>query len=70
MANKTKDQHNSDELAIFEAGYVKTLNGINCVSCGSELKDTYPGLIAILVPPQTPVICDGCGYTGYRIHNK
>ncbi len=63
----TLDAHNATKLATFETRYTKTLNGIDCNVCGEELKDLRPGLITILDPPQTPVICDGCGFKGYRL---
>ena len=64
-----RDEYNAAQLAIFEAKFTKTLNGISCNTCDTELKDTHPGLIVIPIPPQTPVICDGCGFTGFRIDN-
>ena len=65
----TLDESNATALAFFEAQYTPTLNGVDCNVCGTELKDTHPGYVVILYPPQTPVICDGCGFAGYRIRN-
>lgn len=69
MANKTLDDSNATELATFEALHTKTLNGVDCNKCGEELSDTHPGVLYFTIPPQTPVICDGCGFTGFRIIN-
>jgi len=63
----TLDESNATRLAIFEALYTPTLNGVDCNVCGTELKDTKPGLRVTVDPPQTPVICDGCDFTGFRI---
>lgn len=66
----TLDQTDAIALAAFEAKYTKTANGITCNrdGCGTELKDTHPGIvIQVGVIPQTPVVCDGCGFTGHRI---
>ncbi len=66
----TLDQADETALATFEAKYTKTTNGITCNrrDCGTELKDTHPGLVIhVGVIPQTPVVCDGCGFEGYRI---
>lgn len=67
MANPTLDDANAAALIVFDAKYTPTLNGIDCNSCGSELKDIYPGLQSGETIPQTPVICDTCGFTGLRI---
>ena len=63
----TLDESNAAALIVFEAKYTKTLNGVDCNVCGTELKDNYPGLLFTNIPPQTPVVCDGCGFKGYRI---
>lgn len=65
----TLDEYNDTEWEAFEDAYTPTLNGIDCNKCGTELKDIHPGLIVTLHPPQTDVICDGCGFKGYRIVN-
>lgn len=61
------DAYNAAELATWLATFTSALNGIDCNSCGTELHDTYPGLICKLQPPQTDVHCSGCGYKGHRI---
>ena len=66
----TLGDNNATELAIYKAKYTPTLNGIICNSCGTELKDSYPGVVVIPHPPQTPVECDTCGFKGYRIYNS
>jgi hypothetical protein len=67
----TLDENNITELAIFEANYTPTLNGLDCNVCGSALKDSYPGLKKIDPPnpTQTWVICDNCNFSGYRVDN-
>jgi len=65
----TLDEANATALAVFEGAYTPAHNGINCNTCDTELKDTHPGLKVFLNPPQTPVICDGCGFKGFRIDN-
>jgi len=67
MVNPTLDEDNATNLATFEALYTKTASGVNCNDCETELKDIYPGVKFTTIPPQTPVICDGCGFKGYRI---
>jgi len=65
----TLDSYNATQFTAFEAKYTKTANGVDCNVCGTELKDTRPGVKVTFDPPQTPVICDGCGFKGFRIDN-
>lgn len=67
MPNPTLDTADATALATWEATFTPALNGIDCNTCGSELKDLCPGLIDYLSPPQTPVGCDSCGFKGHRI---
>ncbi len=42
-------------------------NGIECPKCGCELFDSSPMVTLTSNPPQKNTICNGCGYTGYRV---
>lgn len=63
----TLDAADAAALATWAATFTPTSNGIDCPSCVGILNDTYPGLITIQTPPQTPVECPACSFTGYRI---
>ena len=39
----------------------------DAIECGADLYDTYPGMIISGNPPETPINCTECGFTGYRI---
>ena len=66
------DVADAAELVVFEAAYTPIPSvdpssaAITCNSCGTQLTDTHPGYTKG-TPPQTPVICDGCGFEGQRI---
>ena len=43
------------------------LNGIECPKCGCELFDSAPMITMTSSPPKKSIMCNACGYTGYRI---
>ena len=63
------EDYNVIEMKKFKDAHAKKLNGISCENCGEELFDLHPGVIDILNPPQTLVICDNCGWSSHRIYN-
>lgn len=40
-------------------------NGIACPTCGEELRDRY-GIVLTSNPPQKPVFCIACNFSGSR----
>ena len=67
MPNPTLDEADATAMVVFEASYTKTLNGIDCNTCGNELKDVYPGLVVKPFPPQTLTECETCNKTWHRV---
>lgn len=42
------------------------LNGMKCPKCEKELVDTNPNRLLLSSPPKKEVLCQSCGYSGYR----
>ena len=66
----TLDEHNATELATWDGTFTPSTNGIDCPLCEGLLEDTYPGLVTIQNPPQTPVNCASCSFTSHRIIDR
>ena len=63
---KSLSEHNHQTLEQYREFHTKGVpNGIACPECGSELRDV-PGAQLLTAPPQLPVVCMACGYTGHR----
>lgn len=62
---KTMDEHN--KATIKTAGIAAPIkNGIACPECGNELTDTSPNKTWLKETPKKGVVCDKCGYSGFR----
>lgn len=62
---KTLEEHNREAIARFSQQVYEARNGIKCPKCGEELFDDLTRVLTSN-PPQTPVFCKKCGYTGSR----
>jgi len=63
---KSLGQHNAERTRLHNSG-PSVLNGIECPSCGNELKDSAPLMTLLSIPPQKRIHCDKCEYVGTRI---
>lgn len=64
----TLDEHNDTVNSAWEATFTPITNNIPCPldGCSGTLEDIYPGLATLQRPPQTPVKCNTCPFTGHR----
>jgi hypothetical protein len=62
---KTLEEHNREAIARFPQQVYEARNGIKCPKCSEELFDDLTRVLTSN-PPQTPVFCKKCGYTGSR----
>lgn len=66
---KTLEQFNIEKIKEYYTNYNRNIikNGIACPECGEELIDSSPDITLCSNPPQKNVLCQSCGFNGYRI---
>lgn len=65
---QTLEDFNKQKLRKFKKlDSILRLNGIQCPNCNKELYDIKPNILLASYPPKKSIVCNNCGYTGYRI---
>lgn len=65
-AMKTLEDHQREARAALPQQLTERPNGIACPKCGAELWDDLTRQLTSN-PPQTPIYCKKCGYSGSRL---